>query len=134
MAVKTDKTEHEVPETLGLLTPPAEGQVVFGGEGTALVLDKDVHEGQLIEEVYAHLGERDAFEVITTEDLDGVKTLHVLGDADLDGVKSVVAAHTPDEDYGLSEKDKEIRDLTARLKGGEDLAPAELNVLLRRLL
>lgn len=133
MDVSTGKDEQEPQEATGQLEPPAEGEVLFEGLGTAFPLEGEVHEIQLIEEVYEHLGDRDAFEVATTE-VNGVKTLHVLGEADIDGVKGVVQAHSPDPDYGLSEDDKHLRQLRERLKSGEDLSPSDMNTLLRAVL
>lgn len=133
MVVSTDKTQQEPPEATGLLTPPKPGEEVFDGQALAVPLSGDVHDAQLIEEVYGRLGDRDAFQVVTTEGVDGVKTLHVLGDTDVDTVKAVAQAHTPDPDFGLDEDGKRLRQLRERLKAGEDLPASELSALMRAM-
>lgn len=131
MAVKTDK---DALEQTGMLIPVPDEEKIFGGEGVALSIGTEVQEAQLISEMYAHLGDREAFEVVVTEGVDGVKTVHVLGEVGLDVVKTVVEAHTPDPDFGLDERARTFRDLRARLKLDENLTLEELNELLRAML
>lgn len=131
MAVTTDK---DIPEdATGMLTPPKDGHQPFDGKAKSLTIGKPVNEGQLIEEVYTRLGDRDAFEVaIAGAEPD--QTLYVLGDVDMRTVRGVVESHVPDPEHGLDESEKEIRQLKERLASGEDLEGAELNKLLRSLL
>jgi len=136
--VKTSKdTDQDVP----LLTPPKPGEELFGGEGKSYKVTKDVHPFQLMEEVYARLGDRTKYEVAAhLEDDDkpvseeNPLTLHLYGDVDLRTVRGVVESHEKDEDYGLSDEEKELNALKARLASGEDLPTSELNRLLRSML
>jgi hypothetical protein len=122
--------------TTGMLTPPKAGEVLFEGNAKSLKVGKplvDVNAHQLIEEVYAHLGDRERFEVVLTDD--GTEhVVHVLGDADMDGVRAVVKAHTADPHYGMSDEARKVEGLRERLRSGEDLPQEDLNTLLRAML
>lgn len=135
--VKTSKNEEEPL----LLTPPKPGEELFEGQGKSYAVTKDVHPLQLIDEVYYRLGDRDKYQVVAhLEDddnpvsEDNPLTLHLLGDVDLRTVRGVVESHVKDPDYGLDDKEKELKALAARLTSGEDLPVADLNKLLRGVL
>lgn len=136
MAVSTEKNGQggEAGEALGLLTPPEEGFVPFDGNARSVELAGEVSEHQLVEEVYEHLGDRDAYQVTVTGDRGEQQVLWVLGDADMDGVRGVVDAHVPDPDHGLDEEGRALRQLRERLASGEDLPASDLNRLLRAML
>jgi len=131
MAVNTDKTDGD--DVTGQLVPPKEGHVPFDGKAKSLKVGKEVSGVQLIEEVYARLGDRDAFQVVLTGD-SPEQMLYVLGDVDMRTVRGVVDSHTPDPDHGLDDSQKEIRRLRDRLRGGEDLPSSDLNKLMRAML
>lgn len=131
MAVNTDKDAPD-EDFSGMLIPPKGGHEPFDGKAKSLKIGKPVHEAQLIEEVYARLGDRDAFEVVVTGS-ESEQLLYVLGDVDMRTVRGVVESHTPDPDHGLDEGEKEIRQLKERLKSGEDLPASDLNKLIRSL-
>lgn len=132
MAVNTDKAAPE-DEATGMLVPPEGGYVPFDGKAKSLKISKEVHESQLIDEVYSRLGDRDAYEVVITGS-SGEQLLYVLGDVDMRTVRGAVESHTPDPDHGLDESEKEIRQLKERLASGEDLPSSDLNKLLRAML
>lgn len=127
------KKGQDPEESAGVLTPPKNGHVPFDGNAKSMKVTKDAHDGQLIEEVYTRLGDRDAYQVVITGD-GPERVLYVLGDADMRTVRGVVESHTPDPHYGLTEQDRKVRELRERLRSGEDLPPEDLNVLLRALL
>jgi hypothetical protein len=136
MAVKTDKTQFGpgVPETLRV---PEGGHRPFDGRATALEVPGPVNVAQLLDEVYERLGGRSAHQVVYTDDGDGGRHLHVLGEAgevDADAVRQVIAAHTPDDGYGLDEATRQARALRKRLLEGGTLGMEELHVLLRAML
>jgi hypothetical protein len=135
MAVTTAKDEPEDGVPQGMLTPPEEGTVPYGGKGLTLNATGDVHPYQLIEEIYQRLGERGDYEVVVTESHDGKqRSVHVLGDADRAVVQGVIDSHDPDPDYGLSAEERRIQDLKHQLKSGADLSPQDLNTLMRAML
>lgn len=138
MVTKISKNDEE---PTALLTPPKEGEELFEGQGKSYVVTKDVHPLQLIDEVYARLGDRDKYQVVAQFEDDespvsesNPLTLHLLGDVDLRTVRGVVDTHEKDPDYGLAEGEKELKSLAARLTSGEDLPVADLNKLLRGVL
>jgi hypothetical protein len=132
MAVNIDKDAVE-EDVEGMLVPPQDGHIPFDGHAQVLEVTGDVHQRQLIEEVYAHLGDRNAYQVVLTGD-DSGRALYILGDTDMDAVQDVVTAHTPDPYYGMSDTDRKVSELRERLGNGEDLSPADLNTLLRAML
>jgi hypothetical protein len=132
MAVSTDKPAPD-EDTAGMLTPPEGGHVPFDGKAKSLKISKQVHESQLIEEVYGRLGDRKDFEVVITGD-PGEQLLYVLGDVDMRTVRGAVESHTPDPDHWLDDSEKEIRHLKDRLASGEDLPSSDLNKLLRAMI
>lgn len=131
MAVNTGKDDE--PDDLGKLVPPVGGHVPFDGKGKSLKVGKKINEYQLIQEVYERLGDRDAYQVVLADGDDG-PLVYVLGDVDMRTVRGVVESHTPDELYGLNEEERTIRQLKARLHGGEDLSESDLNKLMRAML
>lgn len=138
MAVKSSNTEP-LDDTPGMLTPPKGGHVPFDGQGKSVTVVRDVNPPQLIEEVYARLGNREDFEVVAHLDGDTVSEetpmiLHVLGDADMRTVLGAVNSHVPDPAFGLDDEGRKIVALKERLRSGEDLSPTELNVLLRTMM
>lgn len=138
--VKTTKKQDE--QDAPLLTPPKPGEEIFEGKGKSYEVTKDVNPHQLIEEVYARLGNRDKYQVVAhLEDDDNPVseknplTLHLLGDdVDLRTVRGVVETHEKDEHYGVSDEEKELRSLEARLADGEDLPAEDLNKVLRGII
>jgi hypothetical protein len=144
MAVNENKGS-DAPEELetpnGLLVPPKEGQAIFGGDAKTLKVTKDVNMDQLLHEVDARLGDPDRYHVVAyLEDFDepvsekNPLTLYVQGDADMRTVRGVVESHDKDEHFGLSDEERALNELKAKLKSGEDLPAAELNKLLRSIL
>lgn len=138
--VKTTKGAEEPPES-ALLTPPKPGDEFFEGEGKSYEVTKDVHPLQLIDEVYARLGDRSKFEVVASlEDDDSPVSeenplvLHLLGNVDLRTVRAVVETHEKNPNYGLDDEEIQINELKERLLSGEDLPAADLNTLLRSIL
>lgn len=136
------KTSKNQAEDAPLLTPPKKGEELFGGEGKFLTVTKDVHPLQLMDEVYARLGDRTKYEVVCVlEDDDNPVSeenplvLHVMGNSvDLRTVRGVVESHEKDEHYGRTEEEKHLEELKERLRSGEDLPASELNALLRSML
>jgi hypothetical protein len=138
MAVNTNKDEE--PEAPAALLRPVE-EPIFGGEAKTLTVTKEVGIHQLVDEVDEKLGDRDRFHVVAhlEDDQNPISetnplTLYVHGDADMRIVRGVVESHVKDEHYGLTDEEKDINELKARLKAGEDLPAAELNRLLRSIL
>lgn len=142
MAVNQKKGSDEEPEqAFGLLKAPKEGTELFEGNAKTMTVTKDVNPGQLMEEVYERLGDRKKFEVVAqVEDDEGEISeenplvLHVFGDADMRTVRGVVESHEKDPNYGVSDDERELRELADRLTSGEDLPAADLNKLLRGML
>ncbi len=139
MAVtKPNKDEPQPDDGAGMLTPPKGGHLPFDGQGKSLTVIKNVNPPQLIEEVYARLGDRADFEVVAQLDGDTVSpehpmTLHVLGSADMRTVLGVVNSHVPDDSYGMDEQERRVHALKERLIRGEDLSEQELNTLMRAM-
>jgi hypothetical protein len=141
MAVNAEK--NEAPEELetpsGVLK--AVETPIFGGEAKSLKVTKDVNVRQLIDEIDERLGDRKRYQVVGhLEDDDrevsekNPLTLYVHGDADMRTVRGVVESHDKDPDYGLTDEEKDLNELRAKLKSGEDLPAGELNRLLRSIL
>lgn len=148
MAVnESKKTEQDEPlvemETPngGMLLPPKPGQEVFEGKAKTLKVTKDVNVPQLMHEVDERLGDPDRYQVVGhwEDDLVPVSeanplTLFVDGEADMRTVRGVVESHVKDEHWGLSDQEREINELKAKLKSGKDLPAADLNKLMRAML
>lgn len=139
--VKTTKKAADEEQDVPLLTPPKAGEELFEGQGKSYEVTKDVNPGQLIEEVYARLGDRNKYQVVAhLEDDDNPVsesnplTLHMLGDIDLRTVRGVVETHEKDEFFGMTEEEKNLGELKERLLNGEDLPAADVNTLLRSIL
>lgn len=135
MAVKTDKTETEVQDRPGLLTPPRGGHQPFDGQAKSLTITRDINAQQLMDEVFDRLGGRDNHQLALVDKEDGTpRVLYVKGDVDMRTVRGVVDSHVPNLDHGLSDEQIRVERLKERLSGGEDLSGAELNQLLRAML
>lgn len=127
--------------TGGALVPHKSGGSPFDGEGKSLVVTKPVNAAQLIEEVYDRLGDRQRFQVVLQDSGDGQPysesnpaTLHVFpADVDMRTVRGAVESHVLDAHFGMTDEERGLNDLCARLTT-EDLSNEELNRVLRGLL
>lgn len=131
-------TAPEEPASGGIMTPPK--QPLFDGDVKSVKVTGDVNMIQLLDEIEEHLGDRERYQVLMQiEDhqapvsKENPLVIHVHpATTDMDAVLGVVNEHTPDADYGKSEKDKELESLKARLAEG-DLALEDLNKIVRSL-
>lgn len=140
MRSRDEDVEMETPNG-GMLAPPAPGDEVFEGQAKSLKVIKDVNVGQLMDEIDERLGDPEKYHVVGHWENDNIPvsadnplTLFVAGGADMRTVRGAVESHVKDDHYGLSEEEREINDLKAKLKSGKDLPTADLNKLLRSIL
>lgn len=137
---KEPEVELETPNG-GPLDPPKPGNELFEGQAKSMKITRDVNPHQLMTEIDDRLSDRERFQVVAhLEDDDSPVseenplTLYIHGDADMRTVRGVVESHEKDDNYGLTDEEREINALKAKLKDGKDLPPAELNKLLRAML
>lgn len=116
------------PEVLAMGNP-------FGREECVSIdLTREINPSQLADEICERTG-RPSFQVLVANPEPGrhhlnrtlPDRLHVSPPVDEDVLRELIGAHEPDPDYGLTEEQREQRDLLGKLRDGKSLSPKELN-------
>lgn len=117
------------PELLAMINP-------FGKEDCAAIdLTCEVDPSQLADEIYAMVGIRVQISICRVP-VNGAVTeasprrMHVCPVVQEDVLREVIAAHEIDPDYGLTEEQRERRNLIAKLRDGREMTGQERDRLL----
>lgn len=110
------------PDALAIVNP-------FGNRDAAVVdLNKEVSLSQLADEISTRTGIKTELVLTQPRPSSAFRSprLHMCPPVDEETLREVIAAHEPDQDYGLSDDQRERVDLLKRLREGKKMTQEEL--------